>query len=321
MFIYNITFYDADNDSASFVNVTVNNTNYSMSEVDALDINSSDGKDYTFTTVLPVGSWNYTFTCGDGLAVNSSVLYLGPNVTSNDAPILSDPYPINGSSYVSIPLDRLGINISDPNSNPMNLSLFENNSGSWKLVNSSTSLSDGYYNFTNTSWVTSLDTTYWWSVNVTDGEYWTNNSFYFITETINITPVYPSNVSSITVTQPTLFFNLSHPTGGVMNYTLFIGNSSVNCTIELDNDSGLVNGTFFFVNYYSAVDLGVDYWWRVYANGSDLFVNRSFYFSVTSPSSAAIVSEGAVIGLAGMGVLIAMVSFVMIFRRRRDDYY
>lgn len=322
VFTYNITFYDVDNDTASFVNVTINDTNYSMVEVDAGDTNTSDGKDYTFTTTLPIGSWNYTFSCGDGLAVNSTVVYLGPNVTSNDAPVVNDVYPLNNSSYVNIPLDRVGVNISDSNNNSMNISIYENNSGSWKLVNSSSGLFDGWHNFTNITWVVLLDTTYYWSVNLTDGEYWSNYSFYFTTETINITPVYPSNESSITVTQPTLFFNLSHPSGDSMNYSLYIGNSSINCTILLDNDSGVVNGTFYFVNYYSAVDVGGVYWWRVYANGSGLFVNRSFYFCITSPSSVAIVSESAVIGLAGMGILMAMVSFVVAFRfnRRRDDY-
>ena len=50
-----------------------------------------------------------------------------------------------------------------------------------EYVSGYTGVGNGTYNVTNTSWVDTDDTKYYWSVNVTDGTDWTNNTYSFTT--------------------------------------------------------------------------------------------------------------------------------------------
>lgn len=89
VFTYQVTFNDADNDTADYVRVYIDNNMFNMTEYDASDTNTTDGKIYRYSTTLGVGSHNYSFTCSDGTAINISSLYLGPTVTT--APVTPPP--------------------------------------------------------------------------------------------------------------------------------------------------------------------------------------------------------------------------------------
>ncbi|MDG6217907.1 MAG: hypothetical protein QCI00_00510, partial [Candidatus Thermoplasmatota archaeon] len=71
------------------------------------------------------------------------------------------------------------ITVFDPNPDIINITWWTNHSGPWETFNETKEVSDGTHSVTNTSWVTTYSQKYWWSVNVTDGIHWTNQTFNF----------------------------------------------------------------------------------------------------------------------------------------------
>lgn len=282
-FIYTVTFSDADNTTPVFIYVRIDGVNYSMSEVDAGDVNVSDGKNYTYSTTLSVGNdHNYSFIAFDGDAIIATAVVDNPDVAyvGLAVPTQSNPVPANGSMQVVIPLDYFSITINDADGQNMNVSLWTNYSGSWVMFNMSLGLGNGTYQFTNTSWIVGLGVMVYWSVNLTDAVYWVNETYWFVTETIDVVPVYPEN-NSVVSPQPYLVFELVTPTGDSMNYTVYVGNSSVNTTTVLASASGVGNASFNHL-YVIAVNNSEDYFWRVYAYDGTLFVNETFNFGVST---------------------------------------
>ena len=322
LFYYNVTFFDSDNDTASYVNVSINSSyHFSLSEVDAGDTNTSNGKLFSYSTLMPVGSHNYSFSCSDGVAVNSTIVFDGPNVTgySDFPPVQSDPSPANGSMYVEIPLSLFSINVSDQDGNPMSLYLYTNESGSWVLFNSTSGVYNGTYNFTNTGWADTINTWYWWRVDLSDGLYWSNATYCFKSEGLRVYNEYPSNDSNIINMQPTLVFDIVNPSGELMNYSIYIGNSSVNTTSLVDSASNITNGTYLYNNYYLANSLDT-FFWRVTANDSIQSVNESFYFSVISGSAGGMVTAVGGVEAAALAVgMLGLIALVLFFSRRKKN--
>jgi hypothetical protein len=87
--------------------------------------------------------------------------------TPNNNPVISDPYPANSSTGVSIS-PTLNITVSDPDGDNMNITWLSNSSGSWVAFGWNNSVGNGTYHqiFSNASvngeWC-------YWKVNVTDG--------------------------------------------------------------------------------------------------------------------------------------------------------
>ena len=320
-FVYLVNFTDPDNDTASFVNLTINGSyEYSMTEVDVGDTDTSDGKQYRYSTTLPAGSYNYTFTCSDGSAVNGTVVFDGPTVSlsGNVPPTQSDPVPVNGSSYLSLPLSGFNITVNDGNGDSMDVYVFTNHSGFFELVNSSIGVGNGTLGFTNTSWVSSYYTTYYWFVNVSDGTVWVNRSYYFMSDSLRIYDEYPSNGSYLQGLQPTVYFSLSNPSGYLMNYTIYVGNSSLNTSTVLGSGVNVSNGTYFYNNYYTASNY-TSYWWRVYVNDSVHSLNESFVFTTTRSGGGMVNTGGSAFAVAAGGMMIGIIALVFVFSRRRSD--
>jgi hypothetical protein len=80
-YVYKVTFNDPNNNPAAWVRAYIDRNPFNMIEQDISDLNTIDGKIYTYATLLSVGSHNYTFFCSDGFAINHTGVYLGPNVT------------------------------------------------------------------------------------------------------------------------------------------------------------------------------------------------------------------------------------------------
>lgn len=319
IFVYTVTYADADNTTPAFIYVRIDGVNYSMSESDPGDINISDGKEYTYNTTLSQGNdHNYSFIAFDGDAIIATAVFDNPDVAyiGLAVPTQTNPYPANRSVNVLIPLDRFSITINDADGQTMNVSLWTNYSGTWVKFNESLGLGNGTYNFTNTSWITGLGVLVVWSVNMTDGVYWVNETYWFITETIDVIPIYPEN-NSVVSPQPYLVFELVTPTGDTMNYTVYIGNSSQNATTFLANDSIVGNGTYYHL-HATAVNNTEDYFWRVYVNDETLFVNETFNFGISTSMGGFIAvgnSFAFVLALGGWifgiaGVILALLSFI-----------
>jgi hypothetical protein len=87
--------------------------------------------------------------------------------TINYAPGISNPYPSDGSSGISIS-PVLNITVSDPNGDNMNITWLSNSSGSWQVFGTNNSVSNGTYHQVMSN--ASVNGQWWyWKVNVSDG--------------------------------------------------------------------------------------------------------------------------------------------------------
>jgi len=127
----------------------------------------------------------------------NTFIQLGSEQTS--LPQVSAPSPTNGSTNIDVPPSNFSISINDLNGDNMNITWKTNESGSWATFNvtngSGSGVGNGTYSATNTSWVYTFTTKYWWSVNVTDGNGWTNQTYSFTTRS-SYTPNPPASFSA-----------------------------------------------------------------------------------------------------------------------------
>ncbi|UCF13476.1 MAG: hypothetical protein JSW06_04255 [Thermoplasmatales archaeon] len=92
------------------------------------------------------------------------------------APTISNPYPANGASGVSI-TPTLNITINDADGNTMNVTWYSNSSGSWQVFGTNNSVGNGTYHqmllnaTVNGQW-------WYWKVNVSDLYNYTESSVY-----------------------------------------------------------------------------------------------------------------------------------------------
>lgn len=159
---------------------------------------------HTNTSEAANGTESYTFTDFDSYLTkywwkvyvndgtdNESEIYhfttVGETVPSQSSQLIwnsttSTTKPLNAEG-VSLTPTSINLTISDPNGDKMNITIKTNESGSWQTVNQSsgTGLSNGSYAYTNTSWIDTVNTTYYLWFNLTDGTNWDNESFQFNT--------------------------------------------------------------------------------------------------------------------------------------------
>lgn len=64
-FNFTVTYLDSDNNPPAYINVVINGTSYPMIKQDPSDRNYLDGCLYQYPTTLNVGTYSYTFECGD----------------------------------------------------------------------------------------------------------------------------------------------------------------------------------------------------------------------------------------------------------------
>ncbi|MEM0372574.1 MAG: hypothetical protein QXO69_01905, partial [archaeon] len=65
-FTFSLTVTDADNDTMNYVRVNIDGTSHDMTETDAADTDFTDGKEYSYATILSSGTHSYYFTAYDG---------------------------------------------------------------------------------------------------------------------------------------------------------------------------------------------------------------------------------------------------------------
>ncbi len=99
------------------------------------------------------------------------------------SPQQSNPTPSNEDHSIPNRPSYFEITVFDPNPDLLTLTWRTNYSGNWETFDvtngSGNGVNDGTYQTTNTSWITLFDHQYWWSVNVTDGLHWTNETYTF----------------------------------------------------------------------------------------------------------------------------------------------
>jgi hypothetical protein len=105
----------------------------------------------------------------------------------NIPPVLDDEHPSHGSIDITRPPGSLDITIEDYNGDNLDVYLRWKqhdyyHQDDWQDLNEYIDVTDGTYSFTplGNDWIWG-DTTYTWSVNVTDGVSWTNKTFTYTT--------------------------------------------------------------------------------------------------------------------------------------------
>ena len=103
---------------------------------------------------------------------------------TNEKPLLFDETPSYISTQVARPPGALSINVEDPDQDDMKIIIkWKNHLDQWITLCIYDDMPDGTYSFAPPStndWIWG-NTTYSWSVNVTDGTAWTNQTFIYRT--------------------------------------------------------------------------------------------------------------------------------------------
>jgi len=96
LFNFTVIYTDEDNNPPTFLNISLDGTNYTMIKVDPLDCNYEDGCIYYYTTLLEeVGIYEFRFYTSDGIYWSFSDLICGPAVQDTIAPDLNCLSPLN----------------------------------------------------------------------------------------------------------------------------------------------------------------------------------------------------------------------------------
>jgi len=96
------------------------------------------------------------------------------------APVIKNQYPPNGATGVQLN-PTLSVSVVDYHGDLMNIFFRTNASGTWQGLGNYTSVGNGTYTQTTIN-MANYNTRYWWSVSVTDGTNWTNQTYSFTTK-------------------------------------------------------------------------------------------------------------------------------------------
>lgn len=232
-------------------------------------------------------SWNFDFPNGTGYyefysigkktgcanetapSIKDAMCYFS---LLNNPPVASNPIPLNASLNNNInPIFYITINDSD--ADLMNVTFRENSSGSWVTIASNLSVSNGTYS-QYAFMMSSYNTKYNWSINLTDSVDWSNYTFFFTTKS-NTFPIvsneYPLNGSiGVSVWLHGVHAYFSDGNGDSMTWNITLRNETASNTDF--NVTGFLNTSFKFS--YNTL-----YYW--YANATDGFnsTNNTFHFT------------------------------------------
>jgi len=206
---------------------------------------------------------------------------VGPTVYSNNtAPAQSGVSPSNGSTGIC-PIPALYVICSDSDGDTMNATWWSNSSGSWIQFASNTGIANNT-NITQTNNnFSSAGTTYWWSVNVTDGYNWTNATYSFTT---NYAPSLSSELPTTGATNvdvtPSLYVVCSDNDGDTMT-AYWYSNSSGSWALFATN-SGISSGTNITQSNSNFSGYNTKYWWSVNVTDGCNWTNNTYHFTTRS---------------------------------------
>ncbi|MEM4258130.1 MAG: DUF2341 domain-containing protein [Candidatus Thermoplasmatota archaeon] len=112
----------------------------------------------------------------------SDFLVFGSGKTINKPPVASNPIPTDGATNQNLN-PRLSITVNDSNADALTIYFRTNASGSWATIGSNLSVYNGTYSQIPTT-MSHEATKYYWSVNLTDGEDWSNHTYSFTTHAL-----------------------------------------------------------------------------------------------------------------------------------------
>jgi len=296
--------------NVSFSNTTVNR------DVGNMDFNVSMGN----TTVnRDVDSMDFNISFGN-LTVNRDIGNLDYNISFGNISTSSQVFLFNisfGNDTVDEDIGNMDYNISFGN---LSVRVYQNiGSMDYNISfgNLTTDKDIGSMDY-NISFGNSSIPLAWYPI----GNMYFNISFSNSSPpTLNITIEYPSNNSNIQDTQPMLYFNLTSPQGYTMNYSIYIGNGSGNCTTlihsEVNVSSGTQRGSEHF--YYNAIEHYEEYYWRIQANDGYSYINETYNFKSILQGGGVSRGIGIIVALSLFGGLSGTIlgGILLVKKRRR----
>ncbi|RLF25348.1 MAG: hypothetical protein DRN01_06510, partial [Thermoplasmata archaeon] len=244
-----------------------------------LDSDGDGLSDYEELYVTFTDPWDVDTDDG---GVNDYMEYLaGSNpLRTEDDPtgvIIGNEIPANGS--IEVPLNpTLYVTINHPNNATMNLTFRTNaSSGSWVDIGTNSSVHNGTYSQATNN-MDSYDTVYWWSVNCTDGTFWTNETYWFRTlsdKPVVFDPSPADDAVNVPISLSELSFNFRDNQGDTMDYTV-----ETSPNIGSGSDTDVSNGTYSIP--ITGLDFNTTYTWYVNVTdptGSGRWTNETFTFT------------------------------------------
>jgi hypothetical protein len=231
--------------------------------------------------------------------VNNSQNFIIFGTEQQLCPIVSSPVPVNGSTNVAIPPSIFNITINDSNAENMNITWRTNASGSWVTFNTtggSSGVGNGTYSATNSSWVSSHSTKYWWSVNVRNDLSWTNETYFFTTSyPPELNNPSPANNSISTIT-PICSVVVSDSDGGTVNVR-FYENTTGSWILQQTNSNVDVSSpkTVSWNKYNNASIYETKYWWKVnVSDGKGCYVEQIYNYNTTTNNPPVLSNENPI---------------------------
>jgi hypothetical protein len=153
----NLTIFGMNRDKVTFLNATIDELRISNTARNASWINASYNNQ------------------------NNTAAYVnfGPQRTKNTPPVQKNPQPEHQAVGIDI-APNLTIIITDKDADAVNITFKTNASGSWQNIGTNNSVYNGTY-LQQATMMNQHNTTYYWSVNATDGIDWTNATYQFST--------------------------------------------------------------------------------------------------------------------------------------------
>lgn len=197
------------------------------------------------------------------LAVSNATV----TVLNTGAPTQANENPLDTETGVAT-VPQLSITCNDGNGETMAINWSSDSSGSWVIFGSNQSTNGTFYQ-TNSNF-SLYNTRYNWSVNITDGVYWSNETYYFDTDEITFTPIslVPEDILITTTGSGVITYNLSTTTSGINGTSVFITHL-MNSTEVLDSDcqlntSYILEETDWLVDKYGAGSRAEDHWFEMF---------------------------------------------------------
>ncbi len=198
--------------------------------------------------------------------------------TGNLKPYLSIEKPDDGSINMPIGNTKLQIRAFDIDNDLMNITFLTNESGSWEVIGSNNSVFNGIYQQTYS--FTEYSTTYWWSVNCTDGKNWTNETYSFTSRPENYPPILSNPVpikgaKNVETGDIQLSIFASDQDNNLMNITF--RTNSTGSWIDIGVNNSQPNGTYYQI--YSFSKPIHSYYWSINCTDGKAWANKTYHFT------------------------------------------
>jgi len=257
------------------------NTTSSWARGAGTEIYNDSGTSYentglTENTTYYYQAWSYTnWTYNPTLDQWSDNNASSSNKT-NSLPTITDEIPANQSTGIDL-TPEMNITVNDFDGDSMTITWLSNSSGSWTAFGTNSSVGNGTYHQTNSNF-SGYNTTYYWSVNVTDGYDWTNGTYYFTT---NVIPTQsgesPTNGSTNNSVTPSLHVICSDADGHTMTATWRSNSSGTWATFA--TNSSISSGTNITQTNSNFSSYNTTYYWSINVTDSYTWTNKTYHFT------------------------------------------